>query len=411
MLIDKRQTFWDLAVIQLSGWTSLPILATSILILQGNSFLGAALTIVVGNALMWFIRFGIMSMSYKKRQSTLDVSREYLGSIGTYCVALILIFSTISWFITQTTVASTTLTHLVSFNENPAVDQFTQMSVFLGVISTFLCMEGIVALKKFAKVTFPIVLLVFIIAFFSLPKHVPQLGKAELSLSGLTLVLSTNLGLTSDLPTFFRHSKSWIESIKALIIVQLISIILGIVSLYFASVIDITSGEILSNFPYERHHFRIALITFVFFSVIGANAASVYTASVGWEVLAPRAFIGRKEYLILGLGLSTLFILASSSLHTNTLLNITDISLVNLCMVLILAYAIRKTSNRPIAVFDQLTYLIAWFLATSVNVWQIYGSPTFTISPVAIAAIIIAGTIFLQISFKKTVMRFLTKKN
>ena len=37
-LPDRHQTAWQLAVIQLSGWTSLPILATSILILRKQLF-------------------------------------------------------------------------------------------------------------------------------------------------------------------------------------------------------------------------------------------------------------------------------------------------------------------------------------------------------------------------------------
>ncbi len=64
-----------------------------------------------------------------------------------------------------------------------------------------------------------------------------------------------------------------------------------------------------------------SLIVFVFLSVICANVANVYSASVGWEVLAPSALVGRKEYLILGLGLTVIFIFVSNLFSVELLLN------------------------------------------------------------------------------------------
>src|SRR3990167_8123493 len=140
-LNDTNQSVWDLASIQLAGWTSLPILVSSLLILEKNSVSGALLTIVVGNAILWFIRLGIIAMSHNNRLSTLDISKKYLGSLGGYFIASLLLISTLAWFITQTTAASKTLNYLVSIEENKLIDQFTQISVFLGILSAFLCMN------------------------------------------------------------------------------------------------------------------------------------------------------------------------------------------------------------------------------------------------------------------------------
>ena len=168
-LPDQQQTAWQLAVIQLSGWTSLPILATSIVILRENSFLGAVLTILVGNALLWFLRLGIISMSYAKRQSTLDLARDYLGWIGNYFIAILLLSATLFWFTAQTTTASRSITQLLSINENADIDQFTQISVLMGLISTLFCMGGMVVLRWLSAISFPLLVIFFFVIFFALP--------------------------------------------------------------------------------------------------------------------------------------------------------------------------------------------------------------------------------------------------
>ncbi len=393
-LPDTQQSWWQLTAIQLTGWTSLPILATSIIILQDNSFLGAVLTIFVGNAILWFIRFAIIAMSYKKRQSTLDISRDYLGHTGSFFIALLLLASTFAWFLAQTTAASSTLTHLISIKENPNIDQFTQMSVFLGIICTFLCMEGIVLLRRLATFSFPILLIAFFVAIYFLPDKVSFTNTNALSFSGLGLVLGTNLGITSDMPTFFRHSRSIQDSIKALIVIQIISLAIGIISLYFGTIInrsfEINEATVLAS---GSDWLRISLIVFVFFSVVCTNVANVYSGSVGWEIIAPSALVGRKEYMILGLGLTTIFVLIGNSFSISHLLNVSDSALVNLCIVLIFGYFIARVRKKLPTVFEQASYFIAWLLATAINVLQEFDKIPSAVSPLVIGLSIIVLTV------------------
>ena len=381
-LPDTQQTFWQLSVIQLSGWISLPILAASIIILQTNSFLGSVLTIIVGNAILWFLRLAIVMMSHKKRQSTLDVARDYLGKKGSYFIGVLLVASTLAWFVAQTTAASSALTRLISINESPDIDQFIQMSVFLGIVSTFLCMEGMKLLRKVATICFPFLIVAFFIVLFTLPAKSLEGNGNPTSLAGLTLVLANNLGITSDLPTFFRHSRSLVDSIKGLTIVQVVSVGLGICSLYFGSILNlgfnIDDQAVLSS---GNNLLRIGLIVFVFFSVICANVANVYSASVGWEVIAPKALVGRKEYLIIGLGLTTIFILVSKVISTDYLLEVSDSSLVNLCIVLIMGYLFSRSVGRSPSPIEQVFYFLGWLVSTIVNAFQYAGILVLAISP------------------------------
>ncbi len=346
---------------------SLPLLATSVLVLQENNFYGALLTIIVANAILWFIRLAIILMSYKKRQSTLDISRDYLGKTGSYVVGFMLLVTTLAWFIAQTTAATSALTHLLSIYEDSTIDQFTQISVLLGVISTLLCMDGIVVLRKLTTYCFPLLAIALVLIFFNLPLRLPELTHAPLSLSGLALLLGANLGLTSDLPTFFRHSRSLQTSITSITYIQLISLVLSLIGLFLGSIITGTFTISDTQLPTLL---RSALIVLIVLSVICANVANVYSASVGWEVLAPKALLGRQEYLILGLGLTTIFVLVANTFSTEILLQASDSSMVNLCIILTIGYLICKLTKRLPNPFEQTTYFLSWLIATLVNTLQ-----------------------------------------
>lgn len=370
-LSDVHQSYWQLAAIQLSGWTSLPILSTSIIILEKNSFLGAILTIIVGNALLWFLRLGIISMSYKKRMSTLDISEEYLGNNSKYIVSALLILSTVVYFVAQTSAVSGTITSLFKINESSEINQFTQISIFIGVVSTLLCMEGMSLLKKLSTILFPILLCIFFIIIFVLPTPSNFYGEHPLSFAGLTLVLATDLGITSDLPTFFRHSRSWQDSVKALTIIQLACLGLGLLSLYFSAILNENFGiNADAVFNSGSVILRYSLIIFVFLSGVCSNVANVYSASVGWEVIAPTALVGRKEYLIMGFGLSIIFILISGLFSVGFLLEFFESSLVNLCLVLIVGSMVRRLKKYA-EDYMRSTCLIAWILSTTINLCQL----------------------------------------
>lgn len=391
-LPDRHQNVWQLASVQLSGWTSIPILATSVQLLQLTTFMGAVLTIILGNAILFFIRIGIVTMSYEKRQSTLDLSQEYLGNFGKYLISILLIISTLAWFITQTTTASVAIKDLLPINEKADIDQFFQISVFLGSLSTLFCMGGIIGLRKLSAVAFPILLILFFAILYLLPVQLPSYEiPQKISFSGFALVLITNLGITSDLPTFFRHSASWKTSVKALLVIQLFCLLFGLASLYLGAILTENlemNREIISS---TNTLLKFLLIGFIFISVVCANVANVYSASVGWELLAPKALVGSKEYFILGLSLTTILILQSGLFSTDIFLQPSDYSMVNLCIILIVGYIVKKHTGKAPDLLQQTIYCMAWGVSTLVNSVQIYQVilTKFSYFSVSIAIIII----------------------
>jgi hypothetical protein len=112
---------------------------------------------------------------------------------------------------------------------------------------------------------------------------------------------------------------------------------------------------------------KYALIVFIFVSAVCAN---VYSASVGWELVAPKSLVGRQEYLILGLSLTMFYI--------HGVLAIADSALVNFALVLLVAYVLNKSFTHT----QKMICFSAWVVATVVNAIQLGFAMVGTVSPI-----------------------------
>lgn len=374
-LTDTNQSSWQLAYIQLAGIISLPSLASSILLLQKYSFFSALMTLFVGNIMLWIIRFGLIKISSNHRKSTLDLAYDCFGKWGAHIIAIALLADTLAWFFIHTSVASDVIVFLFDFKYFSGTNHFIQLSIVVGVLSTLLCMEGMKSLRILALLSFPILLITFLgMLIFSSSPQLPEKIASEsgISLSGIGLVLGFSLGFSVDLPTFFRHRQSWKDSKNALAIFQISSLVIGIGGLFLAQFIHINleTGDyeigILNTFQ------RCLLSIFVLTSAVYANVYNVYSSSVGWELVAPAALVGRKEYLILGLTLTIFFISCFKILSLHKFLDIVDSSMINLCMVLFWFFLTFLALRRSPSVQDKGLYFIAWLLSSSLNIFQIF---------------------------------------
>ena len=370
---DSHQNWWQLAAIQLTGFVSLPILSASVLILQETNWISAIITLIIGNLILWTIRLAIICMSHEGRKNVLDVSYEYLGRFGSYFIAILLLVSTLAWFVVETTVASDALVRLIPMEGGMGINQFFQIGVLLGILSTLLCMDGMIVLRWFSTLCLPVLFIALLGVLFNASYEIPPQKTHSISLAGLPIFLATNLGVSADLPTFFRHSHSLRSSLNALTAIQLVSLAIGLVGLFLGSIIVPWNG-IATTMDFQSASWALkgSLTVLIFLSVIAANVCSVYSASVGWELVAP-ALAGIKEYLLIGLGASIGFVLITNVFSLNFLEIATGACLVNLCLIFVIAYLLRFVSRRPPATrYEQNTYFIAWFLSSLANMFQIY---------------------------------------
>ncbi len=115
---------------------------------------------------------------------------------------------------------------------------------------------------------------------------------------------------------------------------------------------------------------------------------------MGWEIIAPKALVGRKEYLILGLTLTTIFILVFDLFPLDTLLNTSDSSLVNLCVILLIGHVVSLYKKRPAALFEKTTYFVAWLLSTSIELVQVINPALIPTTSLGIDFVLIITVIF-----------------
>ncbi len=388
-LPDLKQSWWQLAAIQLTGITSLPILTASILIINNSNFISAFLTLILANIFLWIIRLLIINMSFQGRKSAIDLSRDYFGTFGTYLIGILLLLSTLAWFVMQNTLASNGLSALILIEENLGINRFIQIGVLIGILSTFFCMNGIKVIKWVSVISLPILFITIIGIFLGSDPALPRKANNIISISGLPIILTTSLGITVDIPTFFRHSKSKKESTIAISMIQVLSFCIGLAGIFLGSVIEPWLGINTSNNQIiDNILLRSSLIIFIFISAICANITNVYSSSVAWELIAP-IFAGIKEYLILGLGLTISFILIANIFSMEILADLTDYSLVNLCFVLIFGYLWYLFIKRPPNSSEKTLYFVTWLLATTINILQILDIILLKTSPLLIGFILV----------------------
>ncbi len=380
LLVDTNQSFWQLASIQLTGVTSLPVLFTSIFLIQKASLLNSVIILVVANLILWVIRYGLISMSYQGRKSVMDLCSDYFGDIiffkktGIYSIAALLLISTMFLFVEETTIISKALTKTFAINEGPNIDPYMQISVIIGVASTIVCTWGIVALRWLSVICLPIILVAFITLIISSPSDINFLEHKAFSLAGLPLVLGINLAVTADLPTFFRHSRSWKSSVYALTMIQLFSLALGVGGLFLGAVIQPLSGSLSVNqIGFNGDIIKVAFIALVALSSICSNVSNIYGASVGWETFVRSPLVGKKEYLILGFLLTLIFLIITGLISLETPVDITGDSLVSLSFVFVIAYLIKSITKRSLGVFEKNIYFLAWLLSSLVILLQYAG--------------------------------------
>ncbi len=401
---DTTHNFWHTTSILTSGAASFPILFYSYQLVQLYGWANALITLIIGNILLWLIGLGIISMGYRQRKNTLENARDYTGPVGGYLVGILLVLSTVAWFVWELNIATESVLKLVPLDQTDYMARFVQVGVLLGVLSTVFAMEGIVALRWLTFICFPLIIVAFIIASVLSPS-IATPPNPGFTLAGLPLVIAANLAVTVDYPTFFRHSRTRLQSLISLTGIQIFKFLIAIFGVAIGGTLAPTSSLVFEGDFIGPMDLRIVLIALIILTYFCVNVANIYSASVGWEVIAP-ILAGRKEYLILGLGLTTIFVLVTRILSMDALIISTDAALSSLGVVLIVAFLLRLWSKQTPNRVDYINYLIAWLAGTTVGTLgdlEVFSTPipTFLLSAASTILLLSLGWL-LKLTFRRT---------
>ncbi|MCH9625774.1 MAG: hypothetical protein S4CHLAM123_09540 [Chlamydiales bacterium] len=364
--VQKKQSAISLTAIQVTGATSLPVLGSSIGLYHEYGGLHALIILVCANFLIWLVAVAIISMTAGTTKNTLDNARDYLGKTGAFVAALILIVSTIAWFVIQTNYATQIILHILPSENAYHINTFLQVGVGLGVFSTLVSMEGINGLKWLALIAFPILVVAFVSNLFLIPDTLsPIFDSVSASIGSLAIAIGTSLSVAVDYPTFFQHSQSKKHSFIAVSAIQLITLFIGVGGLFLGRYI---SNSLEGWDVILQGSSMAALVLFFVLAVLSClcvNSVNIYSASIAWELVAP-VLAGRKEYTILGLALTSIFVLTTNLVPMRTLLVVTDVFLSGLCLVLVLGYLGKLWLKQPLEKLDRWICLIGLLVGTTI---------------------------------------------
>jgi hypothetical protein len=181
-----------------------------------------------------------------------------------------------------------------------------------------------------------------------------------LSFPAVLLVVLSWLAGTINLPTFFRHSISVSHSYLALTLFTLFLIVFQCLGVFMR--FDVQSYGLLLQSEQTRTVFEVTLFSiFVLLTCLCNNLLNIYFASACYETFSPR-FYGTKGHAIIGLLGTVTYAFIQISHDFQFILDLFNCYLLNLGIVLLIAFlihAMMKYKSKPL---EKWTNCIAWIV-------------------------------------------------
>ncbi|MGE3557146.1 MAG: hypothetical protein AB7M93_30005 [Candidatus Obscuribacterales bacterium] len=294
----QDQNFWQLTSIQ-----SVSIGLAGILLgqrLAQEIGHGRAITsIIVGNLLLWLIGLSMVAMSAKKRTNFIQNITQYLGQWGGVIIGLVFLLAFLVWFALQLSSTVAELSKLaMQFNLGFHAMQ-SRIGAIIGIFIALLSLGGIQWIKNISTYSFPFLIayLLYTAFRFGIQGSPADETLGLPSLLGVTSVVGYNLGAMVNLPTFFRHARSYAHAMLALTLILLFFTALELYSIWFVPI----------NYSSDSLFDAIFFVCIIILIGAASNLINIYFASACWEVIVP--FTSKTAgYILIGLIGTMIFI-------------------------------------------------------------------------------------------------------
>jgi purine-cytosine permease-like protein len=299
---DHSQRWWHLSSIQLAGGIiSVPLIALGAEVLFSNGIVDALLSIIVGNAIIFFLSLCIVLMSFKERLNAIENATLIVGKKGGRILALLVLITMIGWLARQLFAGAEVL------QVSPFFSKFSIGSL-IGGIASLVTLFGIKGLKNLCIfLIIPLLLLFFLILMNVEAKAADYeiVIPNKFNLAGTSLIVSSLVASIVDFPTFFRHSKSKRDSIISLLVIFVTTIVIQSMGVFLFHIF-LVDKMFIKDLIFHDVFYSHLISMFLILSMTTSAAWNVYAASVGWESLFP-VFKDRTEYAVIGLTATLLF--------------------------------------------------------------------------------------------------------
>ena len=310
--------------------------------------------ICIGNLLLWLVGLVIISMSTQNRTDAIANIQQHLGKASAWLAAIILMGSFIFWFSIQIKTSVSAL-HSVLQMHHAFDERSVQLGAAIGLSAALLATGGIRAIKWVNVICLPLFIgsQIYLVAISDRSRISGDLW--GISFAAITSIVLYNIICTSILPTFFRHSRSLADSFLALTTMAVLN------SFFQISSIWIGFDELLPIFQNSNAALLFLIAIFLVLITICNLLINIYFASASWEATLPN-FKGPKEYAIIGLSGTAVFIFFQISPPMIFLINLVTDFVVVLSIVLLITYLAHLVVRRQPVSFGKLIGSASWLI-------------------------------------------------
>lgn len=357
-ITDRNQNWWQLFCIQMGGGIiSVPLLSIGPQIVVVSGILNAILSIFIGNLIILFISYVLISMSIKNRLNAVENAQQIVGKSWGRVLAFFILIAMIGWLARQLSMTLEKLNlypFFSDFNVGPLVGTVAALALLFGVRGLkFVCVVATIIL---------LVLTMFLLVFIEPTTPFNEMPSSlGLDLSGVFIVVGALIASIIDYPTFFRHSKSKKDALTAIFAIFFITILIQIAAILLFKMFVIDSA--ILDLMNSNNYISIALVVFLIISIIGSASWNMYAASVGWESLFPK-FKGKTEYALIGMVAIALFANNQLENFVMSLITFCDIIISGIGGVLIYEFFSCSPSHLKMYGKDCHYNVISWMVAT-----------------------------------------------
>ncbi|MCB1117729.1 MAG: hypothetical protein KDK50_04010 [Chlamydiia bacterium] len=353
---DHTQSFWQLGAIQAASF-GLPDLVIGQQIVKNYDVGSALFAIIVGNLILWIIGLAIVAMSIrdKKKWHAIENAVEYLGKPAGVIAAIVLLLAILAWYSLQLQSSAVAVKALI-----PNIDWLSigTIAVVFGLVISVMAYGGIRLIKKVCVFSVPFLVLFCLYATFISDHSVALNGPWRLSLPAVSIVILINLPGMINLPTFFRHSRSRVDSFFALTIMTVFMMFFQATSIWIGidnpkMIADVSCTGLACIFYY------IFAFIFLLLATTCINLVNIYFVSASLETLM-KAHTNPRNYVAVGLIGTLVYLGAHYGAPVLFLENLVDNFIACLGIILLLALLTRIVVHHRPRTLDKLVSNSCW---------------------------------------------------
>lgn len=350
----ESQSLVQMFCIQVGGLICLPIFIVGYHLFREFGLAASLWAIGGGNAIVVLLALLMLWMTKHHPLTTMENAKRYFGPKATKWLGLCFIIALVGWFALQLNVVAQSVLYAFGI-EGTIVSALVTLALGAAIILGSL--KGMRFLSHLSGVCALALIATLGVSFWLLPTApLPQFSSLLFSPAAVSLVFGSVLVAIIDMPSYFRHMRSFKEGVLAVICVFGIAVpLLEGIGLYFA--MHYTAPDLLAALLQPNALvWKAWVILFVAIAGWSTNHCNLYSAHMGTVALFPRL---KDSHVILGLGgIGTLLACFPLLAHIGTLLDVMTMGVSSMGGIILARFLLGK----EVLAQERIVHVGAWIV-------------------------------------------------